>query len=232
MDSKQYNRLFKSKINRVSAIAGFSSLSIIKGLSYFALIPKNKPILEIGAGIGTITKVLLESYSGDIYAYELNDFCLSKLEKIRKSDFKQSKKRLHLTSNLDNFNGINFSVIVIDGPISKKQLYSIVQNSSELKLVIIDNYRLLQRVWVAKALRKAKFRQQFIEIIVNEKPGAAVFFTFKQTKKLRMHTVIDFTLVFLRIFPKLARHVYSSKGRVLTLGNKIEVKFERINRKI
>jgi phospholipid N-methyltransferase len=224
--------LFKSKINRVSAIAGFSSLSIIKGLSFFSLIPSKKPILEIGAGIGTVTKVLLENYTGDVYAHELNDFCFSKLEKIRKSDYKQSKKRLHLTSNLDDFTGIDFCVIVIDGPISKKHLCSIVQNSSELKLVIIDNYRLLQRVWVAKALRKAKFRQQFIEILVNEKPSAAVFFTFKQTKELRIHTIIDYVLVFLRIFPKLARHIYSSKGRVLTLGDKIEVSFERSNRKV
>jgi hypothetical protein len=138
---------------------------------------------------------------------------------------------MQVSSNIDDFNGVNFSQIIIDGPISKKQLRKIVQNSTDLKLVAIENYRLLQRVWVAKALYKGKFRQQFVEILHNDKPSAAVFFTNKQSQTAYFHILSDFILVLLRLLPKLILHIFLSKGAVLLLGKNLEIPFERKNPK-
>ena len=229
MNSTDYNRLFRSEINKVSSIAGFGCLSVIKGLSFF--ISNKQPILEIGAGIGTITKTLLENYKGKLYCHELNAFCTSELEKIKKSNYKKAKSRVLITSDIDEFIGVNFSLIVIDGPMSERKILSIIQNSSELKIIVIENYRLRQRIWVAKSLRKAKFRQQLVEVTHNEKLSASVFFVFKQNNDLFMHIVIDFFLVYLRIFPKFVLHLYTNLGISLASGDKLEHGFERLNRK-
>ena len=134
---------------------------------------------------------------------------------------------MRVTDNIDDVKEINFCQIIIDGPISKKQLRKVVSNSSDLKLVAIENYRLLQRVWVAKALYKGKFRQQFIEILHNDKSIAAVFFTNKQFQSAHFHIVFDFILVMLRLLPKLILHACLSKGAVLQLGKNLELPFER-----
>jgi len=227
MNKRNYARMYSTKLNKVSAISSFGFLEVIKGFTFFDLIASKKPILEVGSGIGTITRVLLDNCSNKIYCYELNSFCRGKLIAIKNRNYKNAKHRMQVTSNIDDLNGVNFSQIIIDGPISNKQLRKVVQNSTDLKLVVIENYRLLQRVWVAKVLYKGKFRQQFVEILHNDKPSAAVFFTNKQSQTAYFHILFDFIFVLLRLLPKLILHTYLSKGAVLLIGKNLEIPFER-----
>ena len=61
MNKKNYERMSRTKVSRVSAISSFEFLQVIKGFTLFDLIANKKPILEVGSGIGTITKVLLDN---------------------------------------------------------------------------------------------------------------------------------------------------------------------------
>ena len=231
MDPKQYYKYSKTKLGQVSAISSLGNLQVIRGLAQFRLTKDTNPILEVGSGIGTITKELLENFNNEIFCYELDDFCFRKLLELKKSNFLHSERRLHLTSSLIDYSEINFSAIVIDGPISKSDLIKIVNKSSELKFVAVENYRLLQRVWVTKALYKGKFRQQFVEILHNNRPSTSVFFTNQQTSGGRFHIIFDFILVLLRIYPKLILHTYLSKGHILFMGKNIETKNRRLRSK-
>lgn len=226
MNKKNYERMSRTKVSRVSAISSFEFLQVIKGFTLFDLIANKNPILEVGSGIGTITKVLLDNCSNKIYCYELNSFCRGKLMDIKKN-YRNARYRIYVTGNIDDYMGINFIQIILDGPISNDQLRKVIHNSKDLKLVVIENYRLLQRVWVAKALYKGKFRQQFVEIFYNDKPRAAVFFTNKPSQTAYFHIIFDFVLVMLRLLPKLILHTYLSKGAVLLLGKNLEIPFER-----
>lgn len=194
---------------------------------YFDLAASDKPILEVGSGIGTITKVLLKNSSNKIYCYELNSFCREKLMLIKKQNGNDAKNRIYITDNITTLKKINFYKIIIDGPISKKHLRNIVSNSPDLKIVVIENYRLRQRVWVAKALYKNKFRQQFVEILHDDRPSAAIFFTNRNARPLRFHIIFDFNITLLRLLPKLILHIYLSKGKILLLGKKLELSFIR-----
>jgi ribosome biogenesis protein Nip4 len=219
--------MYNTKLNKVSAISSFGFLQVVQGLTFFGLTPSKQPILEVGSGVGTTTKVILDNCYNEIYCYELNSFCRKKLMSIKKLNYKNAKYRMRVTSNIDDLNDINFCHIIVDGPISKKQLRKVVSNSTDLRLVAIENYRLLQRVWVAKALYKNKFRQQFVEILHNDKSSAAVFFTNKQSQAAHFHIVFDFILVMLRLLPKLILHTCLSKGAVLQIGKNLELPFER-----
>jgi hypothetical protein len=226
MDKYKYKKMYGSKLSKASAISSFEFLQVIKGLTFFDLTLNRKPILEVGSGIGTITKVLLDNSYNQIYCYELNGFCRKKLMDIKKN-YSNANNRMQVTGNIDDLNNINFCQIIIDGPISLKQLRKVVSNSTDLKLVVIENYRLLQRIWVAMALYNGKFKQQFVEILHNDKSSAAIFFTNKQSRVAHFHIIFDFFLVMLRLLPKLILHTYLSKGAVLLLGKNLEIPLER-----
>jgi phospholipid N-methyltransferase len=218
-----YDTVFKTHLGKVSAISKLGNLQVLQGLSYFfptnIKAVRNQPILEVGAGIGTITRILLQSYKNDVYCYELDQFCLNELRILKKNYAKKHSKRLHVISNLDKCNAIDFFAIIIDGPISKKELSKIIKSSNNLKFIAIENYRLLQRFWVTKLLYKAQFRQQYIEIRHDFKPTATIFFVEKDyDKKLALHLFLDFANVVSKIFPKLVLHSWQSKGKILKIG--------------
>ena len=219
MDAKQYKQYSETELGKISQISSLGNLNITKGLLLFSLFQKNHPILEVGSGIGTITKTLLENSKNKIYCYELDDFCIRKLLKLKESNYLGAKKRLHLTSNLIDFAEINFSAIIIDGPINKNDLLKVVQKSSELKLVSVENCRLAQRMWVAKALYKGKFKQQFVEVLHNNRPTTSIFFTNKQTSGGKFHIIFDYILALMRISPKLILYIYKQRGYI-TYGQK------------
>ena len=116
----------RTKVSRVSAISSFEFLQVIKGFTLFDLIANKNPILEVGSGIGTITKVLLDNCSNKIYCYELNSFCRGKLMDIKKN-YRNASHRIYVTGNIDDYMEINFIQIILDGPISNDQLRKVIQ---------------------------------------------------------------------------------------------------------
>ena len=219
--------MYSQDLAKTSAISSYGFLQVTKGLISFDLTSSDKPILEIGSGIGTITRVILGNCSNDIYCYELDSFCREKLMVIQKQNKNNAQNRLYITGNIADLNNINFSQIIIDGPISKKQIQSIVSNSPDLKIVTIENLRLLQRVWVASALYKKRFRQQVVEISHDNRSTGVIFFTNKSVRILRFHVIFDYLLTLSRLLPKLILHIYLSKGKILLLSKNSQPKFVR-----
>ena len=218
MNYQNFKKLENSQLGKASAISSFGNLQVIKGLSFFCPhSKKDSPILEVGGGIGTITKVLLENFENDIYCYETNDFCLKKLNVLkRKSNI---VGRLEVISDLSNYLQDEFYAIVIDGPIKKKELDNIIKNSKELRFIVVENYRLLQRLLVSIALFKSMYRQQYVEIRHNFKPSSTIFFIENANlKNVNFHIVYDFLFSFFKILPKLVLHSFLSKGKILGVG--------------
>jgi hypothetical protein len=219
--------MYSQGLAKSSAISSYGFLQVIKGLIHFDLTSIDKPILEVGPGIGTITRVVLGNCSNDIYCYELNSFCREKLMVIQKQNKNNARNRMCITGNIADLSNINFYKIIIDGPISKKQIRTIVSNSPDLKIVTIENFRLRQRVWVASALYKKRFRQQFVEILHDNRSTCAIFFTNKTVKTLRFHVIFDYLLTLSRLLPKLILHIYLSRGKLLLSSKNLQPTFVR-----
>ena len=218
MDLESFKALENSPLGQSSAISSFGNLQLIKGLSFFYNDTEtNHPILEIGGGIGTITKTLLENYQCDIYCYEMNEFCLKMLAELQNQG--NNSERLNVSSDLSEWLEINFSAVIIDGPISRKQMRGIINKSSELKFILVENYRLLSRLHISIELFKSRYRQQYLEVRHNFKPVAAVFFVEKTSNSaISVHRCVDVLFTFLRIFPKLVLHIFLSRGKILKVG--------------
>lgn len=218
-----YAKTINSKIGRRSAISSSNFLNLLQGFSW--IFPeaqrKNHKILEIGAGIGTCTRILIKCYKCDVVCYELNDFCLLELDKIRSKLLRRN--RLLITNDVKKFKELNFFSIIIDGPIKNFDLFTLIKNSSNLKFILIENYRLYTRLLVGIYLKKNGFRQQYIEFRIDQKPIGAIFLVEKpKLRTQRLHMRIDFFLTICKILPRLVTDSLVSRGRILRTGHYVE----------
>jgi 16S rRNA A1518/A1519 N6-dimethyltransferase RsmA/KsgA/DIM1 with predicted DNA glycosylase/AP lyase activity len=92
VNEKQYLVYQETKLGRNSLISSFGNLQVVKGLSFFGFMKNDSLILEVGSGIGTITKALLENYKSKIYCFELNNFCINKLLELKNLTILEHKK--------------------------------------------------------------------------------------------------------------------------------------------
>jgi 16S rRNA A1518/A1519 N6-dimethyltransferase RsmA/KsgA/DIM1 with predicted DNA glycosylase/AP lyase activity len=109
MNKNAYNKLLHTKKGKESAISSLGNLRVIRGLHEFSLVMGKNPILEIGVGIGTITKILLKYYTNEIYCHELDKFCTKELMKLKKSNYKNALNRMKISTNLNDYLGKIFA---------------------------------------------------------------------------------------------------------------------------
>jgi len=224
-----------------SHIADLGSLEVIEGLSSFFAAEESKrkkpSILEVGSGVGTITRLLLKIYRSNIIAYEIDSFCLDELAKLRNQLPKQNRDRLHIRSELQFLQEVTeevenqgFFAIFIDGPISKKNLSLAISNSKNLKFVFIQGWRLIQRFQISTLLFRGNFQQQYIEFRHNGRVTCAVFFVDATNgMKLRFfRSLVGFVATSITLVPKLMRNLYQSRGKTFRTGKFSEgnVKFK------
>lgn len=228
-----YTKSINSKIGKNSAISSSNFLNLVEAFSY--IFPEaqknNSKILEIGAGIGTCTRILIECYKCEVVCYELNDFCLAELDKIRRNLV--TRNRLLITNDIKKFKKFNFFSIIIDGPIKNFNLLTLIRDSSNLKFVLVENYRLYTRLLVGYYLKKNRFRQQYTEFRINQKPIGAIFLVEKAPpREQRLNIRIDFFFTILKILPRFLTHLLISRGRILRVGRYIETGDGVTNRRI
>ena len=120
----------------------------------------NRPvqnILELGAGIGTLSYALLEHTDAHLDLYEVNDFCIEAIGK----NLQPFAGRYTL---LTDYNYLpparNYDLVVIDGGKGKKEggfprlVAAYLMSLSDVKTVIVEGQRKVQKYWALKALHE------------------------------------------------------------------------------
>lgn len=126
-------------------------------------------ILELGAGIGTISYTLLKYSDSFIDMYEENDFCKDKL----KENLSEFKGRYHIIPSYKMLPPKeHYDLIVVDGGGSKKgdtgytkAIYLFIRHIRSLKVIYFEGSRKLQQIWARKALK-----ERFIYTLTKHKP--------------------------------------------------------------
>jgi hypothetical protein len=131
-------------------IATFSSqLNLLEVILKFDI----KNALDWGAGIGTITKLLILSKDCDVTAYESNAWCRD-----------QFKKNLELNERIELSNKFpldpKYDLIVIDDDISRKQIRQLLKEG-KTKVIFIEGWRNKTVGHVSLALLLNRFPAQF-----------------------------------------------------------------------
>lgn len=150
-------------------------------------------VLELGAGIGTLTQMCLEKSAAELTAVESNDWCIKRLEE----NLKGFREYL-LISNYSLLNsGHSADFLIIDVNNGIYNVGNLISNSSNLNLIFIEGHHLAHRLNIAKTLHKSRRRQSFTDVREKRgKKGCAYFETQKDTSLLKWKSHLDFIVSF------------------------------------
>jgi phospholipid N-methyltransferase len=182
------------------------------------------PILEIGAGIGTITQVLLEKTDDMIYAQEHQKNCFDRLIKISR----KFPNRLSISSNIEV---LPYKYIIIDGPYNKKQMRNALKVSKgTLNWVAIENSRTATRIQIASSLFRVGYRQSTVEFRrSNYKPSLTFFYVYNPPYRQYFQITLDYFISCLKYWPKYLRLILKKGGsKHFRVGKKIEGEFGKL----
>jgi hypothetical protein len=163
---------------RFASRPGSQHVATCRSLTYLAAIVsqyKPKTVLEFGAGIGTITYLLLSANSKpNVIAVEANPFCLAQLDQNIPHEF---KPRLSVVTLDDARLNRRFDLIVIDGAFQSFHDYSFLQQGT---ICFIDGNRLSQ---AERLTRIAKTRNLVCDV---EKQSFGLFRLRWRKRKLSL----------------------------------------------
>ena len=151
-------------------------------------------IVEIGAGIGTITDLISKKIDNvvpkiPLICYEVNDFCIEQLNKNVSFDFIVIKDIEEIYScNL----GKRKTFLIIDEYISDRDT-RILLDEINPRYIIIEGHRFRQRMAVAKSLLGKSFRIRFFGNSLDSVKGACVISVWSDSRNFLSY------LAFLRL---------------------------------
>lgn len=153
MDARAVHDLYVHK-EGAQAISGIATLEAV-----IRVIQEKRPrtILEIGAGIGTITHALLANSDAEIDIYEPNEFCIEQLKKNLTSF--QGRYRL-LTDPNQLPPRRAYDVVIVDGGKGKgphdfgypRLVAAFLYSLTTVKTVIVEGQRKGQKYWILDAM--------------------------------------------------------------------------------
>lgn len=197
------------------AIASQAALLAIVALT---LVRPPKRVLEIGAGLGTITHLILEFTPAQLISTEPVKFLNQKLKS-------QESKFLRVVTDESEISFREFSPdwVIIDGPCNMKSLKQLLV-PGVLQVVIVENQRIMSRLRIAIALNKLRIRFNYSEIDSSDQTGIATFLTISKTvaKQSRIGMTLDMFAFFSRLGPRFLKQILSSRGKSLRIGSSIE----------
>jgi hypothetical protein len=215
-----YHKFYRKKNSH--SIANQRALELLSVMTQ--LNNSNFPILEIGAGIGTISETLLITTNNEIFAQEYDEACRDQLKKISK----KFQNRLNVSGSIVIQ---AYKFIIIDGPYSKKEMYCAIKASrSTLKWIAIENGRTATRIQIAASLFKARYRQSTVEFRrQNYAPSLTFFYVDNPPYRQHLQIFMDLLFTLGKYWPKYLK-LLSRKGasRHFKVGEKREGEFGKI----
>jgi hypothetical protein len=171
---------------------------------------KQGVVIEIGAGIGTITDLISSKLRHttqqiSLICYEVNDFCIDQLYKNVNGPFFHIRN----LSDLHSYNlGCRKVFLIIDDYISYDDTKYLLEAINP-RYVIIEGHRFRQRKAVAKILLNKSIRIRFFGNSIDSVKGACVIIV--KTNKYSLLTLLAYWRLILQS-SLLTRKIFQSIG--------------------
>jgi len=203
-----------------SAIAKLEALELIQVFLELRR-SSHEPILEVGGGLGTITKMLLRLTKSPIVSLEYQEECIRKLQKLEK----MSGGRLKV---VDSIPEVAFEVIIVDGPYKPREMRSAINASRGLlRWIAFEGGRTESRVQISHFLFLEGYRQMSVEFrSQNYRPALTIFFVDWNQRSTPVQITLDYLLNNIRNFAKYLRLLLNRNGhKHLGVANRREGEF-------
>ncbi len=194
-----------------------SKAALLSILSLTLLRPPNK-VVEVGAGLGTITEFMLEFTSAQVISTEPVPALFKELKKRESLKFQVVLDETEI--DVDKFLP---DWVIIDGPCNIEALRRLLLPGS-LEVIIVENQRIKTRFQVARALVQQKIRFNYCELDSSTQTGIAAFLTISSEvgRQTRVGRALDMAAFATRLGPRFLNQIFTTRGQNLRIGSNIE----------
>ncbi len=176
-----------------------------------------RDILELGAGIGTITETILANCEGRLTSVENNPWCITQLQ-----NNVVGSRSFTLKSDYEGLSsGTNSDFICIDVNNGIFNVETLIKNSPYLKTVFIEGHHLAHRLNISKMLLRTKRIQKLFDIREKRgKKGCAFFVILEDRSIANWRSSFSFVITFSSLY--LAYSLIKIRSKVGKLFNFLE----------
>lgn len=197
--------------------------SLISIQTLISLLQSKRPdeVLELGAGIGTLTQVILEKSKARLTSVENNEWCQNKLE--------ANMNNLRTFSLMSDYlfidQGTTSDFVVIDANIGIFNSQKLIQHSPKLRTIFIEGHHLQHRINASKSIYAIRRTQKLIDVRISRgSKGCAYFEIEPDSSKLGWKSKLDFIrthipLLVSKALVKLRRKI----ARILDSGERFHL---------
>jgi precorrin-6B methylase 2 len=225
MNEKINSNLYRSEIlthwERFKKLPGseaIASKAALLAIIALTLVRPPRKVLEIGAGLGTITHLILEFTPAELISTE-------PVEILNQDLKRQESQFLRVVTDESEIDFKDFSPdwVIIDGPCNMQSLKKLLA-PGVLEVVVVENQRIMSRFKVATTLYKLGIRFNYSELDSSDQTGIATFLTISErvAKQNRVGMTLDMLAFFSRLGPRFLKQILYSKGKSLRIGSNLE----------
>jgi len=190
-----------------------ASLFAIRLLLRLVDIYQVSSVLELGAGIGTLTSAILAGTNASVTAYENSTYCIGELKENTKN-----YRTFDLITGYEELTNSQAEMLIVDINTSIFNIKKLVQESN-FKVIFIEGHQLAQRVNVISGIRRDQKLRYLDFRDRNCSKGAGVFFLSSKMSGYRIIDMIDNAIAFKSILWQV-RLVSFRKSFTMYLNNR------------
>jgi len=174
-----------------------------------------KAVIEIGSGIGTITRLVCMAAgpNAKIIAYEKNDWCRKRFwENVHFTNVELCENLL----DLYRLQSINIDLIIVDDFLNKSETNQLVVKF-EPKIIFIEGHRRMQQLYFAKSLHESgmSFKYKNHSKTEDSYKGGVSFVTFQYSDYMNYSGLSNYFLVLARIgFGLFTSKIFETRSKV------------------
>jgi hypothetical protein len=214
---KAYSDLITHKYSEMAGAEQIASRISINTILFLLRQKAPREILELGAGIGTITETILANCEGRLTSVENNPWCRAQLQKNI-----AGLRGFTLINEYESLNSeTNSDFICIDVNNGIFNVETLNMNSPHLKTVFIEGHHLAHRLNISKMLLRTKRIQKLFDVREKRgKKGCAYFVILEDRSIANWRSSFSFLITFFSLH--LALSFIKLRSRVGLLFNFLE----------
>ena len=189
-----------AKMPHSQGIATLPSLIVLDGILNTYQITN---VLEIGRGLGTLTKFMGQNFKLNIFSVEPDAYCID--ESARNCagvKYQHCNQLNHIGNSILK----DLDLVVIDGPISKSQ-FKLIFESDKIRLYFFENHQIVTKMRVLLYLFFHGRHSRYVEIFpFHNFEGPSYIVSLPRWSNFSFAT--NYVALFLQLVPRIVKHCH------------------------
>ncbi len=203
-DLRSHLKLFRDEFASKPLSAGIATLPSLIVLNGILQTYEIKEVLEIGRGLGTITKFMGKDFDLNIYSVETNLYCIEHSAiNLKEIIYSPVQRIMEVPTNVLQ----KIDLVVIDGPVSRDE-FDFLFLGDGIRVYFFENHQIVSKARVLTYLFFHRRHSRYVEIYPDhnfEGPSYVVSLPIWSS----LTYFLNYLSLCITLVPRLTRHAFS-----------------------